>query len=101
RQGRGEREDLRRLQAVRGGLRLGGHLHHAREREGGLLGGARLRAERVGAVGVFARWGRCYPQILFSGYSMMPTAPARSRRGIRSRTVASAMTDSTANHSLL
>ena len=40
------------------------------------------------------------PTILFSGYSMIPTAPARRSCGIRSRTVASAITLSTAHHSV-
>src|SRR5207249_1415547 len=45
-QGRGQREDLRRLQAVRGSVRLGGHLHHARQGEGRLPRVARLRGGR-------------------------------------------------------
>src|SRR6185503_12613277 len=40
------------------------------------------------------------PTILFRGYSMIPTAPARRSFGIRSRTVASAITLSTAYHSV-
>jgi hypothetical protein len=43
---------------------------------------------------------RAHPTILFNGYSMIPTAPARSSFGINSRTVASAITLSTANHSV-
>src|SRR5262249_7577457 len=40
------------------------------------------------------------PTILLSGYSMIPTAPAWSSFGMRSRTVASAITLSTANQSV-
>lgn len=42
-----------------------------------------------------------YPTILFSGYSMMPTAPCLISCGMSSRTTSSLMTLSTANHSVL
>ncbi len=54
----------------------------------------------IEAPHAFVAPSRSYPTILFSGYSMIPTAPARSSFGMSSRTVASAITLSTANHSV-
>ena len=43
RQGAGQRKDLRRMPALRRGLRMGRNLHHAVRREGGVLQFPRLR----------------------------------------------------------
>src|ERR1700691_6152967 len=46
RQGAGQRKDLRRMPALRRGLRMGRNLHHAVRPEGGVPHLARLRATR-------------------------------------------------------
>src|SRR5437773_1610677 len=61
----------------------------------------RLRLDHVPEVReLLAEPREHQPTILFSGYSMMPTAPAFRRRGIRSRTVASAVTLSSSTQSV-
>src|SRR5438132_2184656 len=73
----------------------------ARDAHASQAPGDRLRLDHVPeARELLAEPREHQPTILFSGYSMMPTAPFFRRRGIRSRTVASAMTLSTATQSV-
>src|SRR5438046_8539463 len=73
----------------------------ARDAHASQAPGDRLRLDHVPEVReLLAEPREHQPTILFSGYSMMPTAPAFRRRGIRSRTVASAMTLSPATQSV-